>query len=188
MRQLTCFLGRATTVLLVSALSSIHSSGAADTTTEQAIFRTLLAFPDRPSRMVVVDATPLPLVHPSASQWEWVGDPAAAALKPQLDVAMVLKVEEFSSASFPPATTLVPHAELPLQGTRTGWAEFVERSGSRDILRFSRPLISTDRRHALVYRVQARGPQDGRTDLFLLQRRVGSEEWAIVKQLPLAIS
>jgi hypothetical protein len=174
MSQITCFVGPLITTLLVSAVSSIQPSGTPDTVTEQAIFRPLLARTDRSSLPVVVDARPLPVRRPTDSQWEWFGD-SAAALKSPLEDALMLEVEMFSSASFPPATTLVSHAELPLRETATSWAEFVDRFGPREVLRFSRPVISQDRRHALVYRAQARGPQDGRTDLFLLRRQPSSE-------------
>ena len=73
-------------------------------------------------------------------------------------------------------------------GRGTSWAAFAERFDSREILWFSRPLISADRQHALVYRVQTRGPQNGRTDLYLMQRPPDSEEWVVVKALPIAIT
>jgi hypothetical protein len=84
-------------------------------------------------------------------------------------------------------TTLLLRAVLPVQSSGTPDTA-TERAIFTVLLVLSHRVMSTDRQHALVYRVEARGPQNGRTDLFLMQRRPGSDEWSVVKALPISIS
>jgi hypothetical protein len=187
MSEITCLAGRLITTLLLSAVLSVQSSGAPETVTEQAIFRVLLAPANRSSRGVVVDLTPLHATRPTDLQWQWIGD-SAVALKSPVEAGLTVAVTAFSYKSFPPGTTLVPHAQLPLRGTATTWVAFTERFGSREIVWFSRPVLSTDREHTLVYQVQVSGPEGGRSDLILMQRTSGPDEWTVVKALPLSVS
>jgi hypothetical protein len=190
MIQAVYFVASTTVVMLLASVSTFPSSAVGDTAIEQEIFWALLVRPGR-SSVAVVDATPIPLVQPTASQWIWFGD-SAAALRSEVESTVEITPDLFTIGSFPPSTHLVPRADLqPLRGgleTMPRWAVFRDRYGAREVFAFSRPVVTDDGLDALVYRVLTDGPGSGRTDLFWLHRAARSDAWSVAKELPISIS
>lgn len=174
--------------LVATTLSRSPLSGQSVTTdqslAEPGIYGCLLkALSDQPQHSVlVVELLPVPLVRPTESQWDRFG-PGAAALR--LKGSLAEAGVPFSPAWFHAGTQLASRDEIQkaLALDRSAWVPFRQQFSADGYLALSRPLMSDDGLHALVwYRRQwCRICGDG--GYAWLHRQSKSDEWRVEQRL-----